>query len=156
MCPLRRVSSDGFTFNVAGATCCRMMAHTERMDTKSRRYMQLTMSNKLAAATAYCTRPQDLYTTQSDTDTHTYTPTERDTYTCRQTGRQFVYSANFWFYILCSVWVRPLGTFFAARSVFNVSFQGQTRRQVTQVNTGGLLSTQYLWWVGVATNYHVN
>lgn len=151
---MRRVSSDGFTFNVAGATCCRMMAHTEGMDTKSRRYMQLTMSNKLAAATAYCTRPQDLYTTQSDTLTHTRT--ERDTYTCRQTGRQFVYSANFWFYILCSVWVRPLGTFFAARSVFNVSFQGQTRRQVTQVNTGGLLSTQYLWWVGVATNYHVN
>lgn len=77
MCPLRRVSSDGFTFNVAGATCCRMMAHTERMDTKSRRYMQLTMSNKLAAATAYCTRPQDLYTTQSDTDKHTLIHTNR-------------------------------------------------------------------------------
>lgn len=77
MCPLRRVSSDGFTFNVAGATCCRMMAHTEGMDTKSRRYMQLTMSNKLAAATAYCTRPQDLYTTQSDTHKRTLIHTNR-------------------------------------------------------------------------------
>lgn len=62
--------------------------------------------------------------------THTHRERKRDTYAYRQTARQFVYSANFWFYILCSVWVRPLGTFFAARSMFNVSFQGQTRRQV--------------------------
>lgn len=50
--------------------------------------MQLTMSNKLAAATAYCTRPQDLYTTQSDTNTHTRTNTYRERETHIHVDRQ--------------------------------------------------------------------
>lgn len=136
-----------FSWVHVGATCCRMALankHTEWIE-KSRRYMHLTMSNKLAAATAYCIRPET-YILQSDTSTHSI---------YRQTDREMVYihiySAKVRFYILCSVWVRPLGTYFS----LNVSFQGQTRRHGKQVNTG-VLKAGKVGGEGGSTNYHVN
>lgn len=142
-----------FSWVHVGATCCRMtLANKHRVDTKSRRYMHLTMSNKLAAATAYCIRPET-YILQSDTSTHSI---------YRQTDGEgdgihtYIYSAK-------SLVLHPVlclgktagDIFFAACSALNVSFQGQTRRHGKQVNTG-VLKAGKVAGEGGSTNYHVN
>lgn len=120
---------------------------THRVDTKKQTLYAFDNEQQAGGCNSLLYQTRDLYTTVRHKHAQ-YIQRDREMVYVHT----YIYIAQkVWFYILCSVWVRPLGTYFS----LNVSFQGQTRRHGKQVNTG-VLKAGKVGGEGGSTNYHVN